>query len=442
MGKKSKKLPVVRPDGGTYFGIIGVTMAKTFKSCERKWWFEHPARLPAGKGSAWEGQLFGTVLHGVVERWLKGDRQGRDAHGRPVDLYPPGWQWCPEKRARVSPEQERMIKRMVRKAIETGVLERIPGRKIEAKWYALLAPEESAWGHVPPLLAGGTTDYMAPGVIQDHKGVKDRKYMKSAKEGTDSYLGDDLQVRVYARAMQNQFGIDHKKDVTLQHNYFNRTTGEVKKRTVVVTGSKIQEGVEEFVKLAKRMHKVARIPRGDGSVKKKGNYKFVRAALDGFGDGPEACNAYGGCPYFGICRGKVAMDTYAQKKLRELLPPEAGKDFDMAKKSGKAKKSAFEADDDEDKKTKKGKKKAKEEPDEDEDEEDEDEKPKKKGKKSEKVDLAAKVKLPILEILGLKAKSFTSLTAANLAERLLCVSMQLDGITQDDLKAAAAAKKG
>ena len=415
--------------------IVGATQIQTYISCKRQWWFAHVAGMSAGKGAAYYGQLFGTVLHGVVERWLKADQQGRGPDGQPVNLYPPGWQWCPEKLARVTPEDERIIKKVVNKAAADGVLERIPRRKIEQKFYALVQPEPAAFGSVPLLQIVGTVDYMAPGMVIDHKGIKDQGYRLVENPESDNYLGKNFQVRLYARAMQNQFNIPHDKDVILRHNYYNRITGEVSKRQVTVTGRAIQKTVNKAFRLAKEMHGWAQTPRGDGSKKGQGNYKTIPAAIDGDGAGAKACNGYGGCPYLSVCLGSKSVDTYRTNKLRERLPAQAGKDFDMAKNT----ENPFDDDDEDEKPAKKAKKVEAED-----DDDDEDEKPAKKAKEKtdeEKVNLAAKVKLPVLEILGLTAKSFTSLTAANLAERLLCIRMQLDGITLADLKAACAAKE-
>ena len=53
---------------------ISPSQLETFELCPRKWWFLKKLRLPTRQQ---KGASFGTVLHGVIERYLTADKTGR-----------------------------------------------------------------------------------------------------------------------------------------------------------------------------------------------------------------------------------------------------------------------------------------------------------------------------------------------------------------------------
>ncbi len=169
---------------------ISASQVESFDMCKRKWWLNKVRKLPEATSTS---QIFGTVLHGVIERYLMADDLGRDRKtGNPIELYPEGWQiavnrfgelceHCAGKRfwrhpesessfttttqeqveemansmdgclcvelscekcfgtgkqceGKINPAEEAAVRRLVDAAIENGVLERLPGRIVEKQF--------------------------------------------------------------------------------------------------------------------------------------------------------------------------------------------------------------------------------------------------------------------------------------------------------------------
>lgn len=117
--------------------VLSATQLETYELCKRKWWFKSVRKLPDGDSIA---TVFGTVLHAVIERYLSGDSQGRGKDGNPVELYPPGWTKAMNRYEKdkvdgeISGADQEIIKMLVGKAIEEGVLECLDDREIEYKF--------------------------------------------------------------------------------------------------------------------------------------------------------------------------------------------------------------------------------------------------------------------------------------------------------------------
>src|ERR1035437_3373846 len=123
------------PDWGAFRTVrllqTSPSQHETFNLCKRKWWLKSIRHLPEiAKGS----QVFGTVLHAVIERFLRADELGRDpATGLPVELFPQRWtiaanRWKPEEiDGECTPAEAEIIRRLVTEAIEGGVIQRHAG---------------------------------------------------------------------------------------------------------------------------------------------------------------------------------------------------------------------------------------------------------------------------------------------------------------------------
>src|SRR5690606_14628198 len=117
--------------------ITSPTQHETFDLCNRKWWLGNVRKL---KTPAIRGHVFGSVLHAVAERYLRADDLGRDpATGLPVDLYPEGWhrsynKYTGELEGELTPDEQDRLRRMVAEAIQAGVLERQPNRRVEREF--------------------------------------------------------------------------------------------------------------------------------------------------------------------------------------------------------------------------------------------------------------------------------------------------------------------
>src|SRR5690349_24175592 len=95
--------------------VLSPTQLETADLCLRKWWLERVRKLPVPSIKA---QVFGTVLHGVIERFLGADDLGNDPMTkRPVELYPKDWhiarnRFNGESEGEVNPDEMDRIKRM------------------------------------------------------------------------------------------------------------------------------------------------------------------------------------------------------------------------------------------------------------------------------------------------------------------------------------------
>ena len=254
---------------------LSATQLETAEMCGRKWWLRYHAHLPEIKKDT---QSFGSVLHGVCERYLKKQ-----------ELYPVGWSACPDTKKEIDPVDAALIQVLIKKAIEEGILERRPGGKTE-EWFQLACD-----GH----MIRGKKDYSLPGRDEDHKNSKSVRYFKSAEA-----LKKSIQMMIYAKEnLEREFrakGLVPPKFFSLVHNQYLRDTENplVRRREAEVTPSEIDDFWETKVKpLVRKIDELSRvaspfhIPDPDKS----------------------ACEAYGGCTYATICHSGEDMLTYKQR---------------------------------------------------------------------------------------------------------------------------------
>ena len=155
---------------------VSPTQLSAADSCLRKWWFTWGKKLP---GIEKDYFTFGTVLHGVIERFMSADELGRDrATGNPIDLYPPGWDSTPKRGGgvnTVSIMEADLIRRMMDKAISTGIIVRDPNALIEFEARGTLCIVKNDDGSETQVDLFGIIDWMddtgmAPGTL-GHKEV-------------------------------------------------------------------------------------------------------------------------------------------------------------------------------------------------------------------------------------------------------------------------------
>lgn len=322
--------------------ITSASQHETATLCFRKWWLGRVRKLESPSTTS---QVFGTVLHAVAERYLRADDLGRDPEtGKPVDLYPEGWEqaWERDRKTKelylageATPAEQTLIKSLIEAGIENGLLERLPGREIEHSFRESVmqadCPECNGTGldvqsafvntkikcracggdgkgdHVEMM---GFIDALYPDAIHDHKTAKNFKYSKNANHKSPNYLGKNLQVLVYAKLALDKLRKEGKplpEKFHLRHNIFckNPQHPTVRKVDVAVTPEQVEDHwnrvilpqTEEMIRLRRTAEKWSDIPDPP--------------------TGNRACNAYGGCEYMTICSGMETEENYESRLARQ-----------------------------------------------------------------------------------------------------------------------------
>lgn len=311
--------------------VISASQVEVWRLCKRKWWLEQVRGLsvpPTGS------QIFGTVTHQVAERFLRADDLGRDQNGRAVDLFPPGWEKAEGRfgqpsEGSASPAEQGIIRSLIPAAIESGVLQRLPGRKIEEGFRMEVAqlecPSCNGQGRISDLvhdkkcstcdgdgkgthiqLVGFIDLHHAPVEpnIQDHKTTSRMRYAKSPKA-----LGENAQMLIYAKAVDDLYAAQQApapETFTLRHNVYCKDPDAptVRKTEVMVRREVVLSHWDRVVSEASEMD------------------RFRRTA-ERWSDLPDptdthACNAYGGCPFRTICGGQESEIGYQMRLDRYL----------------------------------------------------------------------------------------------------------------------------
>jgi len=327
--------------------LLSATQLETAELCVRKWWLHWVRKLSTSKTTS---QTFGTVLHDVNQRFLKTDNVGRDPKtGQSMELFPPGWTkavsrhrdpdtGAEEIEGEVTPAEADTIQRLVKEAIESGVLERLGNpedRAIEVEFreevVRLECPKCHGTGIVGcpkcamiggncgehagvsftcPACKGdgkgdhiqviGFIDYMLPDSVQDHKSTSSMRYAKS-KEA----LRRNIQMMIYAHYLLGVYRAEGKAlpdKIALRHNVFCKDPNDlrVRKTEVFVTPDEIDEFWLKIVEMAKRMSAVRRTANGWHDI-------------EGPDNAAHACQAFGGCDYRSICGGMESEEKYQER---------------------------------------------------------------------------------------------------------------------------------
>lgn len=280
-----------------------VSQLTAYSDCKRQWWWKWIKKMPTVD----KGYLtFGTVLHAVCERYLLADMQGRDrSTGKPVELYPEGWEKTTTGRGKykrevsIPPVEQELVRKLIRTAIEEGFLHREHDLKIEEEFRVLLLDEPDLDTVVNIL---GFVDVMDSEGIQDHKTVGNWRYALGPKR-----LAKDTQILIYAAVWcwyrEKSGGVLPEK-VKVQHNQFGKdpSTPKLKKSVAYVTPAQAeakwiwaQNTARAMVKTkeAKEWHEIE-TPEPESGI----------------------CNKYGGCPFLDICSGRETPEKYTERVLR------------------------------------------------------------------------------------------------------------------------------
>lgn len=307
--------------------VTSASQHEEFNLCHRKWWLGNVRGLDESKRTS---QVFGTVMHGVCERFLRADDRGCDRRtGQPVDLYPPGWEIAADKfrggiEGVCTPLEQDMIRRLVSSAIENGVLERLPGRRIEHDFRSTVIQLgcpvctgeginkggekcEACGGdgkgtHVQIV---GFIDQITPDSITDHKSTKSLRWAKSANPESPNYLGDNRQILIYAKMLVEEHranGFQPPNEITLRHNVFCKDPAKptVRKVEVTVGLAAIEAAWAQVVNNSVEMDAIRRMVE---------TWHQIPDPPTGY----KACNAYGGCSYASICTGQESEEGYEKR---------------------------------------------------------------------------------------------------------------------------------
>jgi hypothetical protein len=292
--------------------IISASQYQTYAACKRKWALERLWRLPVVQDTS-PAQLFGIILHAAVARWLNADDTGRDAAGNPVDPFCPGWRKCDDGEL-TSDEEAEEITQLVNLGIDSGILLRRPGREIERKIEMPVIRGVDMLGYIDFCL----TDEAE---LQDHKVSKTSRYCLS-----EDKLVTSPQMLMYAAWM---FYERHSRElearpILVRHNQFVR---QPSLRVKVVEGHIDLPAVDEFwltlTQAAQDMLDLRSSLIGSPEYT-KGDWACVDGAKD-----TGTCNAYGGCPFIGICGGRCSMEEYSSRVKR--IKDKKDQKFDQSK---------------------------------------------------------------------------------------------------------------
>lgn len=312
--------------------VTSPSQHETFALCKRKWWLKHVRKLKEPSSTS---QVFGTVLHAVIDRWLHGDALGRDPKtGLMVDLYPPNWTKATNRfdedksDGEISPKEQDQIKRLVTAAIEQGVLEKPLDRVIEQNFQesiihlpcplcegegkivvgltgkAEACPTCGGDGKGTHVMVKGFIDLLDPNCVTDHKSTKSMKWAKSPAK-----LRNDIQMRVYAWYLLVKLyranNLLPPEKIILRHNQFCKDENDlrVRKTEAFITPEEIDAFWGDMERRAVEMD-------------------TLRRRADQWSDCPDppeyadACNAYGGCNFRSICGGRETEEMYENRLAR------------------------------------------------------------------------------------------------------------------------------
>ncbi len=261
--------------------VFSVTQSNQIDLCGRQRWFERVRKLPLVQKKHF---AFGLAIDGVINRWLEADDTGRK-DGKPVDLYPQGWD------KDILPEEADRIKILVHRAIEQGVLRRLPGRQVQRE---IFRPLVADW------MLKGFIDIDNPEVLEDNKSLKSFRYAKN-----EDTLKEDIQLRIYAADKMFAYvenGEEPPQEFLIRQNYYCKDPENLKVRYT-----------EAKVSLQEVMNAWEHVKQNAEIADKIDLVKDWRELPD---PGPKACYAFGGCAFQTICGKHETLEEYVMRVNR------------------------------------------------------------------------------------------------------------------------------
>jgi hypothetical protein len=290
---------------------FSVSQAKTYEMCNRKWFLEKVDKLPIKMA---DSTTRGSILHEVLERWLLANEQGLDEKGNPVNLYPENWYIKEEKgqTKEITFAEQAWIRRIIPDAIANGVLWRPPNRRVEFKFEEELLPSENG---LPAVQITGLIDLAYDWTIGDHKSCKNLNWVLNSIEGSDKYIGDDVQLLTYcyywAKYRTNGFEKDPPEYMDVEHYQYPFEGKDKRKGQGIPQTTKARVSWKRVLQNFETLKKTAEKCR-DTRYK---STKYIEIEPN-----EESCGAYGGCNFVAICAGQESLDNYKERIKYQITP--------------------------------------------------------------------------------------------------------------------------
>lgn len=289
-----------------------VSQVENYVSCNRKWFLSSVDYLPQEPRRA---TAIGDCLHQVIERYLKKE----DGQPEP-DLYPTGWN---EQRNSFTNEllfvldesEQKIIKALVQKGIDHGVIIRRPNSIVEYSEKVHITPEITFQVRI---------DYAYDWTIEDHKTCKDFRHTLVSDPEHNRYIGNDTQLRVYAYFWANkrhaETGEAIPEYLTIRHNQY--CVGDANELPrIVSTKIRYQDCVDEYESVKQTV--LNQLELRQKHLKGEITFKDVDKDIS-------TCSAYGGCPFKTVCTGTESVDMYKNRIKKKINNTNKPKESNMA----------------------------------------------------------------------------------------------------------------
>ena len=199
----------------------------------------------------------------------------------------------------IDPLEQATLKKLVHAAIEEGVLERIPGRRVEQEYKTEFDVAGTRIRFVAYL------DMEHPGGVHDHKNSISSRYFKSPNK-----LRKNRQILCYLYLLLNKIRNEQPpsewpEHLYARHNQFCRDPEkpQVRKTEVKIPVEEIEAAWEETMQIMAEMVE----------NRKKKDWKDVPACPTVAG-----CHAFGGCPFLYICNKRETPQQYKTRLERSM----------------------------------------------------------------------------------------------------------------------------
>lgn len=268
---------------------VSHSQLETFARCPRAWWFDKVVRVPRQPKRS---QIKGSAMHRCLENYLGGadDEKG---------IFSPGW--YKSKEGTLTTAEQTQVINAVKALIDQNVVRRRPGQRIEHKFRDTLGDHIWMLGYIDVMNTpvGELTADPSAWEIEDHKSTSSDRYLKS-----DKTLSNDLQMARYAHAVwlyAAQKGVQ-LEDIPVRHNQAV-WDGKVSCATGIITKERRLEVNEQSRALANEIFDLS-----NSGIAKISQWNEVEQYRQ-----PDACKAFGGCPYQEVCTMSMNADRFLDR---------------------------------------------------------------------------------------------------------------------------------